>query len=136
MKNLTLLLILSGIFFAFGCNKKKVSDRYVLLTEHVWVTDSLSANNIDAGGPGGMLEKFKGNVNFNEDGTGYFGTYSGTWRFNVDETQLVIVTDSLPLPINTDILELTKASLKIKTLISNPTISNELIRIRMTFKAK
>ncbi|MCX6326985.1 MAG: hypothetical protein NT144_10120 [Bacteroidia bacterium] len=136
MKNFALLLLISGIFFASACNKEEKSERFLLLTAPEWETDSLLANGDDASVPGGMLEKFKGNAKFKEDGTGTFGTYTGSWRFNIDETELVIVTDSMPLPIITDIIELTNASLKIKTLVSDTAISIEPIRIRMTFKAK
>ena len=136
MKNLALVLIISGIFIASACKKDKMSERFLFLTTPVWTTDSLLANEVNAGGPGGILEKFKGDARFKEDGTGYFGKYTGTWRFNNDETKITIVTDSLVLPIISDIIELTNISLKIKTLIPNPVNPFEPIRIRMTFKSK
>jgi hypothetical protein len=136
MKNLALLLIISGILIASACNKDEKSDRFKLLTGPIWVSDSLLANEVDASGPEGILEKFKGDARFNEDGTGYFGIYTGTWRFNVDETEITIVTEEMPLPIITNIIELTNISLKIKTIIPNEVIPDEPIRIRMTFKVK
>lgn len=136
MKNLVMLLIISGCFVVFSCGEKE-SDRFKLLTDPIWVTDSLLANGIDA--TGGILNKFKGEAKFNKDGTGTFGTYKGEWDFNVDETKLIITSDSLPLPVNTDILELTNTSLKLKTLFPDPKDPfnpASIINIRMTFKAK
>jgi hypothetical protein len=107
-----------------------------MLSEPTWLTDSLLANGVDASVPGGVLEKFKGEAKFNEDGTGNFGKYTGTWRFNPEETQLTIITDSLPLPIIADIKELTEISLKITTVVPNPLDQLNPFNIRMTFKAK
>jgi hypothetical protein len=135
MKNLFLLLIISGCFVAFSC-KEKESERFRFLTGPIWVTDSLLANGVDATGPGGILKKFMGDAKFNKDGTGYFGVYNGTWRFNIDETMLVISSDSLPLAITTDIVELTSTSLKVKTLFPNLQNFSSPINIRMTFKVK
>jgi hypothetical protein len=136
MRNVILLLIISGIFIAYSCNKDDRSERFKMLTEPTWLTDSLLANGVDASVPGGVLEKFKGEAKFNEDGTGKFGDYTGTWRFNMEETQMTIVTDSLPLPIIADIKELTKISLKITTVVPNPLDQLNPFNIRMTFKAK
>jgi len=136
MKNIVLLLIISGIFVASSCSKNEPSERFLLLTGHIWTADSLTSNGVDASGPGGLLEKFKGDARFIDDGSGYFGNYEGTWRFNADESQLVILTDSLPLPIISTIIELTDISFKVKTFVPNPVLPTELLRIRMTFKAK
>jgi len=135
MKNFFLLLIISGCFVVFSC-KEKESDRFRFLTDPTWLTDSLLANGVNATGPGGILTKFMGEAKFNKDGTGYFGTYTGTWRFNIDETQLVIESDSLQIPVITDIVELTSSSLKIKTNFPNPLDLLNPIKIRMTFKPK
>src|SRR5450759_1724903 len=119
MKNLALLLIISGCFFMSSCKKNSQSEPFKLLTGNIWASDSLLANGVDASGPGGMLRNFKGETKFNEAGTGYFGIYTGTWRFAYNETQIVITTDSLPLPLTTKIAELTKISLKITTSYPN-----------------
>jgi hypothetical protein len=132
MKNLALLLIISGCFFISSCKKSSHSESFNLLTGPIWVSDSLLANGVDASGPTGMLFNFKGEVKFNEDGTGYFGAYTGTWRFAYNETQIVITTESLTVPLTTQIVELTNLSLKITT--SYPTVPPT--NIRMTFKAK
>jgi hypothetical protein len=132
MKNLALLLIISGCFFISSCKKSSHSESFNLLTGPIWVSDSLLANGVDASGPTGMLSNFKGEVKFNEDGTGYFGAYTGTWRFAYNETQIVITTESLTVPLTTQIVELTNLSLKITT--SYPTVPPT--NIRMTFKAK
>ena len=132
MKNFALLLIMSGCFFISSCKKNSQSESFKLLTGTVWVSDSLLANKVDAGGIGGMLADFKGEAKFNEDYTGNFGVYTGTWRFAYNETQIVITPNSLPLPMTTKIAELTKISLKITT--SYPTVPPT--NIRMTFKAK
>jgi len=136
MKNIALLTFISASLLIFSCSKDDRSERFILLTEPTWSADSLLANGIDASGPGGILEKFRGDARFEEDGTGKFGDYSGTWRLNVEETQLTIVTDSMPLPIIANIKELTKLSLKITTLVPNPLDQYNPFNIRMTFKAK
>ena len=136
MKNLTLLLIIVGCLYFSSCQKDSQSERFKLLTGPVWVSDSLLANRVDASSVGGLLEDFKGDVKFNEDGSGSFGVFTGTWRFAYDETQIVIATDSLPIPLTTNIAELTSISLKITTSYPNPLDLTTPINIRMTFKAK
>jgi len=133
MKNIAVLLIISGLLYFSSCKKETESEQFRLLTGTTWVSDSLLANGIDASGPDQMLENFKGEANFNADGSGEFGKFSGTWRFAFEETQLVIETDSLPIPLATIISELTKTSLKINT---SYTILDRATNIRMTFKAK
>ena len=136
MKNLALLLIISGCLFISTCKKDSQSESFKLLTGTIWVSDSLLANGIDASGPDGMLKNFKGDAKFNQDGTGYFGVYIGTWRFAYNETQIIISADSLPLPLTTKIAELTSISLKVTT--SYPNLLNPAAPtfIRMTFKPK
>jgi hypothetical protein len=136
MKNFVVLLIISGCLYLASCKKDSQSENFKLLTIHVWASDSLLANGADASGPDGMLKNFKGEVKFNEDGSGYFGVYTGTWRFSYNETQIVITTDSLPLPLTTKIAELTTTSLKITTTYPNPIYPTAPVNIRMTFKAK
>lgn len=135
MKNIVALFIIFLSFSIFSCNKDSESERFKLLTTPTWESDSLLADGIDASGPDGVLKNFKGEVKFNENGTGNFGVYEGSWRFAYDETQIVIETDSLQIPLTTQIAELTSASLKITT--SYPNIVTGLpIKIRMTFKAE
>jgi len=121
---------------AASCKKDNESERFVLLTTPVWSSDSLLADGQDAGGPGGVLENFKGDAKFRKDGTGYFGKYTGTWRFSSDETQLIISSDSLPIPVSANIAELTKVSLKITTIYPTSVSPKGFFDIRMTFKAK
>jgi hypothetical protein len=135
MKNVALLLVIAGCFFVFSC-KETESERFSLLTDPIWVADSLIANGVNAGGPGGILAKFLGDAKFEKDGTGYFGKYTGTWRFNTDETELVISSDSIPIPVVADIKELTSLSLKLTTVMPNPDNFQETYNIRMTFKPK
>ncbi len=136
MKKLAYLLMAAAFLAVFSCNKDDRSERFKILTGPTWATDSLLANGVDASGTGGILEKFKGDAKFKEDGTGNFGTYTGQWRFNPDETEITIITDSLPLPIISKIKEITKTSLKITTTIALPVNPTVPINIRMTFKAK
>jgi hypothetical protein len=136
MKNLLISLIISGLVVFVACNKDDKSERFKLLTGPVWVTDSLLADGVDASSPGMLLAKFKGEAKFNEDGTGTFGVYTGTWYFAYNETQIVIHTDSLLIPLVTLIKELTSNSLKITTSVPNMLNLNDTIDIRMTFKAK
>jgi hypothetical protein len=134
MKNVALFLFIICCFQIFSCKKDSQSERFKLLTGPVWASDSLLVNGDDASGPGGLLENFNGDVKFNEDYTGNFGTYTGTWRFAFDETQIVIISDSLPIPLTAVIAELTQSSLKITTSYQIP--PGDPINIRMTFKAK
>jgi len=136
MKNFALLLIIAGCFYIASCKKDSQSESFKLLTGPTWASDSLLANGIDAGGPAGMLKNFRGDVKFNTDGTGNFGIYKGTWRFAFNETQIVLTSDSLPLPLTTKIAELTHTSLKITTSYPNLVNPTAPINIRMTFKAK
>lgn len=141
MKKLALLLIISGCLFASACNKDKTSERFKFLTGPVWTTDSLLANGDDASGPGQLLEPFKGDAKFKEDGTGYFGTHTGQWSFFSGETEIKITTD-LPvfgqviIPIICDIVELTSISLKITVIVPNQANPAEPHHLRMTFKAR
>jgi hypothetical protein len=136
MKNLAILLIISGCVYFASCKKDTRSEQFKLLTGATWVSDSLLANGLDASGPDGFLENFKGEAKFNDDLTGYFGVYTGTWRFSQNETQIVITTDSLPVPLATKIAELTHISLKITTTYPNVLNPSAPVYIRMTFKAK
>jgi hypothetical protein len=136
MKNFALFLIVAGVFYAAACAGDDQSEKFKILTGTTWRTDSLLVNGVDAGGPAGLLGALNGDARFNEDGTGTFGTYKGTWRFATNETQLIILTDSLPLPLTTNIVELTTASLKLKTSYPNPLIPGTTMAIRMTFKPK
>jgi hypothetical protein len=136
MKKLIFLFCITTCLLILSCNRDEKSERFKMLTTPLWATDSLLANGVDASGPGGFLEKFKGDAQFKEDGTGTFGKYKGKWRFNVAETELTITTDSLPLPIIADIVLLTTQSLKIKTTLTLPTNPTNPLNIRMTFIAK
>jgi hypothetical protein len=134
MKNIALLLVICCFFQVFSCKKDSQSEKFKLLTGPVWASDSLLVNGEDASGPGGILKNFKGDVKFNEDYSGNFGSYSGTWRFAFDEAQIVIASDSLPIPLTAIIAELNTSSLKITTSYQLPPAG--AINIRMTFKAK
>jgi len=136
MKNLIMVLIITGCISVLSCKKESQTDSFTLLTTPVWVSDSLLVNGIDASGTGGILELFKGEAKFNEDGTGYFGSYQGTWRFANNETQIVINSSALPLTLTTLIAELTSTSLKVTTTYPNPLNPSNPTKIRMTFKAK
>jgi hypothetical protein len=129
MKNIVLFLVIVGCFQIFSCSKESESENFKLLTGPVWASDSLLLNGEDASGPGELLENFKGDVIFHEDYTGEFGSYTGKWRFAFDETQLVISSDSLPIPLTAIIAELSQSNLKITTSFTG-------YNIRMTFKAK
>ena len=135
MKKLSFLLIISAGLMVAACSEKK-SERFIFLTTPIWESDSLYADGVYAGGAGQILSKFVGNAKFNENGTGYFGQYKGTWRFSVDEENLTITSDSLEIPIVANIKLLTATDLKITTIVPNPLNLSDPIDIRMTFKAK
>jgi hypothetical protein len=136
MKNLILSVMILGIILSTGCKKDSTSERFKMLTGTVWTTESLLANGIDASGPGQLLEKFKGDAEFREDGTGYFGLYTGTWYFAFQETEIVIQTDSLPIPLTALIDQLTASLLKITTSVTTAQNPSVPVNIEMTFKAK
>ncbi|MFW5687387.1 MAG: hypothetical protein ACOCXV_00525 [Bacteroidota bacterium] len=132
------ITIVFTLFVAASCEKEEeTSERFRLLTQAVWESDSLLINGEDASGPGELLEDFRGDAIFREDFTGTFGTYEGTWKFAQNETELVIQSDSLPALLSTKIHELTAESLKVSTTfpdLQNPT--NPALQIRLTFIAK
>jgi hypothetical protein len=136
MKNIVLIIIIAGLVIPAACKKDEKSEKFIFLTTAVWQSDSLVANGVDASGPGGLLETFKGEARFNEDGSGSFGEFTGQWRLSSDEKQITITTDSLPLPITCNIRELTSVSLKISATITIPLQPLVPVNIRMTFKAK
>jgi hypothetical protein len=119
-----------------NCSKKNEDESFKLLTTPTWRTDSLLANGKDASQPGQLLAKFKGDAKFKDDGTGVFGIYKGTWWFTENNTQIIIETDSLPMPLTNKIVELTATSFKITTGVPDITGGTGIINIRMTFKAK
>lgn len=137
MKKSVLLLAVTAVFIAVSCKKDdNKSDRYLWLTGTIWLSDSLLVNGQDASGPDGMLADFKGEAVFRTDGTGTFGSYSGTWKFAQKETELVIYTPDLPIPLNTLIHELNAQSLKVSTSFPNLLEPTNPYRLRLTFKAK
>lgn len=136
MKNFVLLAIITGCFFVFSCGEKE-SARFRFLTEPTWVAVSLLANGADATGPDGLLEGFVGDAKFNADGTGTFGSYSGTWMFDITEEKLIITSPSLPISITLNIIELTSTSLKLQgSLPDLQNLADPPIDIQMTFRPK
>jgi hypothetical protein len=135
-KNLLLLGLIAIILALTNCTKKDDYDPFKLLTTPMWTTDSLLANGVDASKPGQLLAKFKGDAQFKKDGTGTFGIYKGSWKFEENETQIIITTDSLGIPLTSKIVELTTSSFKITTGFLDLVGGTGIINIRMTFKAK
>jgi len=138
MKKTVLFFVFISVVYVFvSCKKDTVpSDNLNLLTSHIWAADSLLADGVDEGGAGGMLEMFKGDTKFNEDGTGYVGDITGTWIFTNEETAIQITSDSLALPVSTNIAELTDQSLKLTTVFPKQTNPITYADVRMTFVPK
>ena len=134
-KQAVLFCMITGLLI-IACSKEVTSERFRLLTTPVWASDSILANGAEPAGTWVFLKRFSGEAKFNEDFTGYFGKFKGQWRMNQDETEITIITDSLPLPIVTDIILLTSRDLKIDTSVTYPLNHDESADIRMTFKAK
>lgn len=134
MKKILISILIITTFFAFSCGKEEESARFNMLTSIIWLSDSLIANGEDASGPGELLEKFIGKAIFNKDGSGTFGDYIGTWHFAYDETKIVLASDSLIMPLTTNIEELTNTSLKITTSFPNMLDPENPTAIRLTFK--
>jgi len=132
MKRTLLLFMLMMTIIASSCNKDKESERFTLLTSRTWTSDSLLANGVDASDPGEMLALFKGDADFNKDGTGTFGQYTGTWMFTDNETNVAITSPDLPFALTTHIVELTAVSFKVTFTFPGLIPAN----IRMTFKPK
>jgi len=119
------------------CDKEEETSRsFKLLTSHPWMSDSLLADGIEAGGPGELLYNFSGETNFNTDGNGNVGKYEGTWILSKNETLLTIDSDSLAGIATAIIKELTEYSFKITTVFPSQTEPGHLYNIRMTFIPK
>ncbi len=130
MKKYLFSLLAVITIMAASCAKEKESERFRLLTAHVWTSESLLVNGADASGPGGLLENFKGDVTFNKDYTGTFGSYTGSWMLTDDDTTLTISSPDLPmLSLTTVIEELTSTSLKVSFEFTG-------LSVRMTFKPR
>lgn len=125
------LLILSS-----GCSKDKESERFKLLTGHLWQSDELLVDGVDASGVGQALSLFVGDAEFRKDGTGSFGQYEGSWYFSNNETNITITSVDLLVPLTTTIVELTSQKFKISTsfpITGNPLAPNSIV---IVFKAK
>jgi hypothetical protein len=136
MKKYASFFIIITLALAYSC-KDEESDRFKFLTGTVWTPVSLLANGVDATGPGGLLEGFVGDAKFNEDGTGTFGTYTGTWSFDPTEEKIIITAQSLGISVTLIIEELTSTSLKLEGSVPDlQNITAPAIPIEMTFRAK
>ncbi len=131
-----IVLLIAATVLACKKDDESQSEKFLLLTNHVWVNDSLLADGIESGGSGEILEDFTGDTKFNTDGTGYIGTFTGDWFFNADETKITIHSDSLLMPVTTNVVELTETSLKITTSFPSQIMLGVMIDVRMTFKPK
>ena len=136
MKNILISIFFIAAIFAISCDTNENTVNFDNLTSNTWAADSLTANGADAGGPGQMLEKFNGIILFNEDGTGTFGDYEGTWYFANEEADIVLSSDSLIMPLTAHLEELTTSSLKMTTVFPNFVNPDNPTNIRMTFKAQ
>ncbi|MFC2132595.1 hypothetical protein ACFLRG_02240 [Bacteroidota bacterium] len=140
MKKSTFSILFLAVFCIFlSCKKEEEvspSERFLLLTNQVWESDSLLANGVDASEEGQILFAFNGETSFNEDGTGSLGIYEGTWILKNNDEQLIIYADSLPGPVTCIIDELSETSLKINTGIISTTVPISYISVRMTFITK
>jgi hypothetical protein len=137
-KAIIFFVLISAAYIFVSCNKEEpLSEKFISLTSNVWVADSLLADGEDVSGTGGLLEDFTGDTKFNDDGTGYVGSITGTWQFTNSESQIVITSDSLALPVTANIVELTATSLKLTTSFPDLTVNPPVnIPIRMTFVPK
>lgn len=129
------LITISSVFIS--CNKDVLpSENLNLLTDHIWTAESLLADDVEEGGEGGLLEMFNGDTKFNNDGTGYAGEIVGEWEFTNNETAIIISSSSLPLPITTNIVELTAQSLKLTTSYPIQESPPVFADVKMTFIPK
>ncbi len=136
MKKPGFLFLTAILFVLISCGEDDQDTPFNLLTGRTWVSESLLVNGQDASGPGQLLANFNGEAKFNKNGTGTFGTYTGSWRFAQNETQIIITTSDLPLPLTTVIELLNRTDLRINTAVPDPLNPAVNLQIRMTFKAK
>jgi hypothetical protein len=138
MKKIYFFAVLLWLGASFLSCKKETpkSERFTLLTNKIWVAESLLGNGNDESGPGGLLEDFKGDTKFNTDGTGYVGSLVGNWQFATNETQIVIQSTSLPAAVTMNIIELTTGKLKLTTGFPRQSPPYDIIAISMEFKPK
>jgi hypothetical protein len=136
-KAILIISMISAVFIASSCRKDTESERFKLLTGHIWQSDELLVNGVDASGPGQALELFVGDAEFKVDGTGYFGQYEGTWYFSNNENNITITSPELIVPLTTSIIELTSEDFRITTSFiipgGDPTTPSQ---INISFKAK
>lgn len=139
MKKIRLFTILAAVIIIISsCSKKDDSERFKLLTGHVWESDVLLVDGVDESGVDGLLEEFVGDARFKTDGTGSFGQYVGTWSFSNNETKISISSPSLMngLAVTLNIEELTadvftmSTTLPIKLDPLNPNL------VELSFTAK
>jgi hypothetical protein len=136
MKKIMTYSFLAALLLVVSCSKGD-SERFKLLTGPTWVPVSLLANGVDATGTGGILAGFVGDAKFNTDGTGTFGTYTGTWMFDVNEEKIIIGSPSLPISITLNITELISTSLKLQGSFPDPNnLTGPPINVEMTFRTK
>ncbi len=135
-RHVLILVTVSCCLILSSCSKDKESERFKFLTTPTWTTEQLLVNGVSADGPGELLEGFKGDAKFNKDGTGSFGSYTGTWSFSSDESQLIITTPDLPIPVITNITSLTASRLEVTTVFPNQADPPNPFNITMVFRAK
>ena len=136
MKDRIFLFCITACMILFSCSKKDKSERFILLTTPVWTTESIVATGTDTTGIGVLIKQLEGDAKFNEDGSGSFGSFTGQWWFNPDETNITIKTQSLIVAIVADIIQITAQSLKLSTPVTLPTHPSDPINLLITFKAK
>jgi hypothetical protein len=133
MKKAGLILLFFSSLVLVACDRDdedEVSERFMLLTSTVWLSDQLLVNGVDASE--GLLANFRGEAIFEVDGTGSFGEYTGTWEFLENETRLRITPQGFPV-ITADIVTLTADTLEVLTGFPNPQNPSETMEIRMIF---
>jgi hypothetical protein len=135
MKRIALFVTISVCLVFSSCSKEKESERFRLLTTPTWTTEQLLVNGVSADGPGELLEGFKGDAKFYKDGTGFFGTYTGTWSFTSDESQLIITTPGLIIP-PVDIVQITSTRMELTFQFPNLSDPPNPYNIRMVFTVK
>ena len=139
MKRIRLFTLLSAVVIIISsCSKKDDSERFKLLTGHIWESSELLVDGVDESGAGMLLEEFVGDAEFKTDGTGTFGQYTGTWSFSNNETKITISSPSLMngIPVTLNIEELTSAVFKMSTTLAIKLDLQNPNLIELTFTAK
>lgn len=127
LQRFSLLIAAAALLVVAGCTDSadpNSSDKKTTLTADTWRTTKFTVGGAD------MLSFAQTTTKFNSDGTYTAtnpggGTKSGTWVFNVDETNIEMTEGSET--VNWEIRTLTSSSLKLRSNMAGTTTEFEAV---------